>query len=171
MSPSLRTTKPCSQCLAAIRARRPADIATSIAGPSNYQEHMAEYSSFKRTSTSPSSLRGNSYKVRNLPKTENYHLTGFQCPTRHNTVRKTQKFHYINFNFTSGSSSTSQDMTSAPLLQSNATKQPAHSVAGPSKCQAYVTEYNPSHQGNPRYTLEIEWLYQVCIPDISKEAI
>ncbi|WVQ86373.1 hypothetical protein IAS59_000079 [Cryptococcus gattii] len=105
---------------------------------------MAEYSSFKRTSTSPSSLRGNSY----------------QCPTRHNTIRKIQKSHYINFNSTSGSSSTSQDMTSAPLLQSSATKKPAHSVAGPSKYQAYVTEYNPSHQGNPRYTLEIELLYQ-----------
>lgn len=69
MSSSLRTTKPCAQCLAAIRARRPAEIATSIAGPSNYQEHIAGYSSSKRTSTSSSSLRGNSYKVRNLPKT------------------------------------------------------------------------------------------------------
>lgn len=169
MSSSLRTTKTCAQCLAAIRAPRPAEIATSIAGPSNYQEHMTEYSSFKRTSTSPSSLRGNSYKVRNLPKTKNCHLTGFQCPTRHDTIREIQKFHYTNFNSTSVSSSTSQDITSAPLLQSNATKQPAHSVARPSKYQAHVTEYNPSHQRNPRYTLEIEWLYQVCIPDILKK--
>ncbi|KIR39028.1 hypothetical protein I307_01743 [Cryptococcus deuterogattii 99/473] len=87
MSSSLRTTKPCAQCLAAIRARRPAEIATSIAGPSNYQEHIAGYSSSKRTSTSSSSLRGNSYK-------------------------------------------------------------------------AYVTGYDPSRKGNPRYTLESEWLYQ-----------
>lgn len=77
MSSSLRTTKPCAQCLTAIRARRPAETTASIAGPSNYQSYITAASPPKRrsrlastrASASPPSLRGDFYQVRDLRKT------------------------------------------------------------------------------------------------------
>ncbi|AFR94271.1 hypothetical protein C343_02342 [Cryptococcus neoformans C23] len=158
MSSSLRTTKPCAQCLTAIRARRPAETTASIAGPSNYQSYITAASPPKRrsrlastrASASPPSLRGDFYQG----QPDHFHRT-----TQHSIPSKRQKSPHIKSTFTKGFSLTSRDVTSAPLLQSGAARKLVHSVAGSSNYQAYATEYNASFKGNPRSRLASERLY------------